>query len=181
MDTLIANAVGIALYPIVWAQFGLARSKQQFLTMNLASCAVFALSFYLVGQTTAAAVSLAAGAASLGQVIFCGRSIFIRVSITVAAITVALLLAQPETLFDWLAAMMYGWVRLAESLRENIMRTMYVVSPAVWIVLIAHAGNYALIPVDLVALFFAIRWIVLKLDGSSKHAAETQKTLSAAR
>ncbi|ANJ66655.1 hypothetical protein A9404_04025 [Halothiobacillus diazotrophicus] len=159
-----ANLVGLMLIPLAWWQFAHARDKRAFLALNVGTCLVVAASFALVGQQTAAAVSLAAATTSLGQYVLAERSPFLRAGVALASISGALTLAFPHDLFAWLAAFGYAWVRVAEASRESLMRTMYVLSPALWALLSLHAQSYTLATVDLVGLFLSIRWVVTRLE-----------------
>lgn len=181
MESIAANAIGVLLYPLVWAQFAKARQKWQFLVINFVSCLIFAASFALAGAMTPAWVSIAAGVTSLAQAALAKNHHIVRQTISMASICAALLLAFPQNFIGWIAAASYAWVRVAESSSERVMRIMYIASPAVWAGLSFHAGNYTLIPVDIIALIFAIRWVVqnseTKVDVNSQPVALNADTV----
>jgi hypothetical protein len=169
MESVAANAIGVLLYPLVWAQFAKARKKWQFLVINFLSCLVFAASFALAGAMTPAWVSMAAGVTSLAQAVLEKKHYLFKQTISLASIVIALMLAFPQNAVGWVAAASYAWVRVAESSKEGTMRVMYIASPAVWAILSLHAGNYTLIPVDVIALILAIRWVVQNKESSRGH------------
>jgi hypothetical protein len=173
MEAIAANAIGVLLYPLVWAQFAKASHKWQFLAINFLSCSIFAASFALAGTMTPALVSLAAGFTGLAQSALEKNHFAIRTAIALISISIALWLAFPQDAIGWVSVAIFAWVRVAESTRHNVMRVMYIASPAVWGLLALHAGTYSIIPADLLALFFAIRWVVLNLGRNTALQEET--------
>lgn len=155
-----ANLIGLLLYPAVWAQFKIAKGKRQFLYANLASCLVFSASFAVMGEYAIASVSLAAGVSSLGQALFENKPSVIKYTVSVLAIVVAIAVNYPVDAIGWLAAAAYILVRFAESQREEVLRIAYLISPVVWLVIALLSQNFAIAPVEILAIILSSKWIL---------------------
>lgn len=165
MNSIIeANLIGMLLYPAVWAQFKIAKGKRQFLYANLVSCLIFAASFAVMGKYALASVSLAAGVSSLGQALFENKPPVIRYGLSVLAITAAIAVNYPVDIMGWLAAGAYIMVRFAESQKEEILRIAYLISPVIWMVIALSVHNFALVPVELLAIILASKWMLDRLE-----------------
>lgn len=57
---LMANIIGVFLYPLTYYQFSNS-SKKHFLLLNFVTCILFAVSLWLTDQNTAALISGIAG------------------------------------------------------------------------------------------------------------------------
>lgn len=62
-----ANVVGLALYPLAWWQFAGTKNRGEFLIANFLTCIVFAASFALTSQYTAALISTIAALSTIIQ------------------------------------------------------------------------------------------------------------------
>lgn len=160
-----SNVVAALVLPATWFQFWGAPSKPWVLVANMVTSALFGLSFWLAGAHTAALVSLAAGISAAGQALLVNQTPTSRWVVSIGAIVAALVLAPPDGYFAWLAAGAYAWMRIAETQREVVMRTLVVVSPLLWGLIALDAGNWMAIPVDALGFAMAVRWIVHRLDG----------------
>ena len=153
---LMANIIGVFLYPLTYYQFS-SSSKKHFLLLNFVTCILFAVSLWITAQNTAALISGIAGVTSLFQIN--KASLFFKIGIAVISIAVTVWLAFPVTIFAWLAIIIYAWNRFAETQDTYAMRVMFLLSPLAWMLIAYHGGNYTLIPVDAIALFLSLRWV----------------------
>ena len=129
---LMANIIGVFLYPLTYYQFS-SSSKKHFLLLNFVTCILFAVSLWLTDQNTAALISGIAGVTSLFQIN--KASLSFKIGIAVISIAVTVWMAFPVTIFAWLAILIYSWNRFAETQDQYAMRLMFLLSPLAWMLL----------------------------------------------
>ncbi|MBU2769506.1 hypothetical protein HAP94_25915 [Acidithiobacillus ferrivorans] len=179
---LVANLLGLVKLPLALWQFGLSRSKTEFLLINFGNCLLWAGSLWLTRQDTAAAVSLTAGFSSFFQTLLIRPPLLQRpeyakwrksgqIIVVVVAISIVVCLAPPVGIWNTLPVVAFLWIRGAETLTEIPMRVLSMASPLVWVMIAWHGGNYTLIPVDVIALGSAIWWFYCRRQKMSIHAS----------
>lgn len=164
-DLIAANVIGIFLYPIVWIQHHKAKSKKTFLWTGIASSVIFAISFYLTGQNTAAIIALASGLAGMVQITLRKENPVTRTGFAALSIGAVFLFAPPDSYVSWLAFGIFSWVRLAETMPDLWMRIAYLPHPVLWAYISFLTGNYSLIPVDIAAMFFLCLHLYKRIKG----------------
>lgn len=161
----LANGIGFLTLPLALWQFGLSRSRSQFLWLNLLSSLCWAAGLGLTGQETAALVSLTAGVASAGQALILRFSsgVWGRRALQAAgvllAITVVFWLTPPAAFWSWFPLGAFLYARVIETFPQILLRWLVPASPLAWIAIAAHAGVYGLMPADLVAFGGAVFWL----------------------
>lgn len=161
------NLVALLVYPVVWWQVRLTKSKSGYLFANMIGCIIFAISFYLSGVYAAAIISMISGLSSIIQIYLEKRHLFVRWLSAIASILVVYLISGSGDLIGYLALFGYAWVRFAEIFKENSMRVMLFVSPFIWILVALLSHTYTMIPVDIFFAVLMFQWIVLRLPNQS--------------
>jgi hypothetical protein len=172
-SVIIANGIGLLLYPLTYWQYHKAQNQRWFLVANFFVCVVSAVSFWLTSQNTAAMVALAAGSTSLFQI----HRTHPAQKLGLAALSIGTVawIVPPDGLFPWMALMSYGWNRTAECFDEMTMRILFLISPVLWAMISWHGRNHSLVSVDVLAFFLSLHWIIRRWLHLAKPASPYQK------
>jgi Flp pilus assembly protein TadB len=179
---LVANLLGLITLPLAFWQFGLSQTKTEFLLINFGTCLLWAGSLWLTQQDTAAAVSFAAGTASIFQTVLIRMALLQRpeyakwrrsgqITVAVLSISIAVCLAPPVGLWNMVPVVAFIWIRGAETLTEIPMRVLSLASPLVWAMIAWHGQNYTLMPVDAIALGSGLWWFYRRRQKRSIQAS----------